>query len=60
MRKLRLIALVTLCVRSETQELRYEDVVNALLVDISAVEEWVIDGKPSAFSRPTLSHSHPM
>ncbi|WVQ94122.1 hypothetical protein IAU59_001200 [Kwoniella sp. CBS 9459] len=43
LRKLRLIALLSLCVKSETRQLGYAPVAKALGVDESEVEAWVID-----------------
>jgi len=44
LRKLRLIALTTLCARSTTKQLQYSEVASTLAIDQSDVEAWVIDG----------------
>lgn len=44
MRKLRLIALVALCAKSETRQLEYAPIAKALAIEESEVETWVIDG----------------
>ncbi|WVF66508.1 hypothetical protein IAT40_001248 [Kwoniella sp. CBS 6097] len=43
LRKLRLIALLSLCAKSETRQLEYAPVAKALGVEESEVEAWVID-----------------
>jgi len=50
-RKLRLIALTTLCARSTSKQLQYSEVASALAIDESDVEEWVIDGTSSRCAR---------
>jgi len=49
-RKLRLIALTTLCGRSTSKQISYSEVSSALSIPESEVEAWVIDG---------MSHSYP-
>ena len=44
LRKLRLIALTTLCARSTTKQLQYSEVASTLSIERSEVEAWVIDG----------------
>lgn len=44
-KKLRLLALITLCAKSESREISYATVADALKVDIKQVESWVIDGE---------------
>ena len=44
LRKLRLIALTTLCARSTTKQVQYTDIASTLIIDYSTVEAWVIDG----------------
>ncbi|KIR69249.1 eukaryotic translation initiation factor 3 subunit M [Cryptococcus bacillisporus CA1280] len=43
LRKLRLIALVALCAKSETRQLEYAPIAKALAIEESEVETWVID-----------------
>lgn len=45
LRKLRLIALVALCAKSETRQLEYAPIAKALAIEESEVETWVIDGQ---------------
>lgn len=45
LRKLRLIALVALCTKSETRQLEYAPIAKALAIEESEVETWVIDGQ---------------
>ena len=54
LRKLRLIALTTLCARSTTKQLQYLEVASTLSIERSEVEAWVIDGS-SCIAFLTLS-----
>lgn len=44
-RKLRLIALATLCGRSASKQVSYAEAAQAISVPETEVEAWVIDGK---------------
>jgi translation initiation factor 3 subunit M len=52
-RKLRLIALTTLCSRSTSKQISYAEISSALSIPDADVEAWVIDGKTLFSSRIT-------
>ncbi|WWC67335.1 uncharacterized protein I206_101243 [Kwoniella pini CBS 10737] len=54
-RKLRLIALLSLAAKSETRQLQYAPIATALVVDDSEVEAWVIDAVRSKLLSARIS-----
>lgn len=54
-RKLRLIALATLCGRSASKQVSYSEAAQAISVPESEVEAWVIDGKSTSNTTPVTS-----
>jgi hypothetical protein len=44
-RKLRLLALTSLCAKSQSKDIKYADIAAGLDIPVKEVERWVIDGK---------------
>ncbi|WVN88541.1 uncharacterized protein L203_103752 [Cryptococcus depauperatus CBS 7841] len=55
LRKLRLIALVAICAKSETRQIGYEPIAKALEIQESEVETWVIDAVRSKLITARIS-----